>query len=428
MKVTRPRGTNDILPEEIGKWHKLEAVARDVFRRFGYQEIRTPVFEHTELFERGIGEATDIVEKEMYTFTDRGDRSITLRPEGTAPAVRAFIEHSLYAGPQPTKLYYIAPMFRYERPQAGRYRQHYQIGAECFGTQEPTADVEMMAMPIAIYHGLGLDGFRIHVNSIGCPVCRPGYREKLKAFLVSHLEELCGTCRLRYGRNPLRILDCKEEGCRRLTSLAPPSHESLCDECDAHFKSVRRLLDATDLPHELNPRLVRGFDYYTKTVFEIVGTHLGAQDAMGGGGRYDGLVGEIGGPDTPAVGFATGMERVLLTAEAQGKGGLPEAAADVFVAAVGSEAVREKGASIVFSLRATGLVAEMDYLGKSLKAQMKSANRLNARHVAILGEEEFAKSSVLLRQMADGSQVEIPIEALATTLLSRGTIHFELGR
>ncbi|NLJ80302.1 MAG: histidine--tRNA ligase [Firmicutes bacterium] len=400
---TRPRGTSDILPEEIELWLKLEEKIRAVCHAFGYRELRTPMFEHTELFQRGIGEATDIVEKEMYTFQDRGQRSITLRPEGTAPIVRAYLENKLGAGSLPVKVFYYGPMFRYERPQAGRYRQFTQFGLEALGSSDPLLDVETIALPIELYRACGLEGFEVELNSIGCPSCRQEYRKELVAYAGPLRQELCPSCQSRLDRNPMRLLDCKEEGCRRLLKDAPAIEDYLCQECSSHFSQVRSYLGALDISYHLNPHLVRGFDYYTRTVFEVTFPKLGSQDAIGAGGRYDGLVEECGGQPTPAVGFAVGVERLLLALKSQGKLKLEKKGPAVFIVNFGGR-TKVKAAQLAQSLRREGFWAEMDYLDRSIRAQMKSANRLRAGYVLVLGEEELAQKKVLLRDMETGRE------------------------
>lgn len=407
--MSAPRGTRDILPGEIENWHRLEEATRRVFHAFGYGEIRTPLFEHTELFLRGIGEATDIVQKEMYTFVDRGDRSITLRPEGTAPVVRAYLQHKLYARAQPQKLYYIGAMFRYERPQAGRYRQFHQLGAEALGTANPAADVEMIAMPLVLYEEMGLRDVHVLLNSIGCPQCRPRYRSTLQEHLADRRDELCATCQDRYERNPLRILDCKVERCRELTEDVPSIIDYLCEECASHFEKVQLYLDRLDVAYRLEKRLVRGFDYYTKTVFELISPHLGAQDAVGGGGRYDGLAAETGGPDTPGVGFAVGMERLLLALEAEGRAAAGTPAPDVYVVAL-SDDDRADVVALAHRLRRAGVRAEMDYGSRSVRAQMRAADQSGAASVLIVGGEEAARGVVKLRDMKAGTEREVPAD------------------
>lgn len=409
MELKGPRGTNDILPGEVERWQRLESVVREVFEQHGYSEWRLPIFEHTELFARGVGETTDIVEKQMYTFEDRSGRSLTLRPEGTASVVRAYLEHKAYGAAQPAKVYYIGPMFRYERPQSGRYRQFHQFGAEALGSGSPLLDVEMMAIPVQIYRRLGLEHFRVHINSIGCPECRPKYREALRAALAQHLDSLCPTCIQRLDRNPLRVLDCKVEGCRNASQGAPKSHDHLCSACETHFSQVQSGLDTVGLSYEVDPRLVRGLDYYTRTVFELIGLDLGAQDALGGGGRYDGLVAECGGPDTPAVGFAAGMERILLSLAARGDAAVPPVQSDVYVA-VATDAGRTRALEVAFALRNAQLKAEMDYLGKSLKAQMRQAQKSGAASVIIIGDEELAAGVVTLKSMSTGEQESVPLD------------------
>jgi len=423
LNVQRPRGTNDILPEESAKWHFVEEKIRELCRRYGYQEIRTPIFEHTELFERGIGEATDIVEKEMYTFKDRSDRSLTLRPEGTAGVVRAFVEHSLDSRPLPVKLYYLGPMFRYEKPQAGRYRQFTQLGLEAIGSMDPFLDVEMIMLPIELYRACGLDGFQVQVNSIGCPKCRGEYREVLLRQLGQKVDQLCPNCRCRLYRNPLRILDCKEDKCRELVQEVPPITDYLCSECAEHFHQVKAYLDQLGINYVLNPRLVRGFDYYTKTVFEIQVPSLGAQNAIGGGGRYDGLVEEVGGKPLPAVGYAVGLERLLLALDQQAGAYYPQLRPAVYVARAaedegeadgGAAARRVKAAAveIVTTLRREGLWVEMDYLDRKLRAQMKTANKLNCRWVVFVGESELKEYKVKVRNMDTGDEQAVELDKL----------------
>jgi len=416
MEARAPRGTSDILPGEARMWQKIEATVRDVMRAYGYGEIRTPVFEHTELFQRGVGETTDIVEKQMYTFEDRGGRSLTLRPEGTAPVVRAFVQHKLGGAALPQKLWYCQPMFRYERPQAGRARQFHQFGAEAIGSLDPACDVEMIAIPIEVYRRLGISRYEVLVNSIGCPLCRPAYRERLKAYLAERFDRLCGTCQSRYERNPLRVLDCKEEGCREATADAPAAIDVLCDECARHFQMVIGLLDAVGIAHRLDTRLVRGLDYYTKTVFEIVTDVLGAQGTLAAGGRYDGLTAEIGGDHLPAVGFAGGMERAVLALQAAGGGDTGVDRADVFVIRLGAKA-RMEGVRVAQRLREQDVVTLFDYHddfdeARSMKAQMRAAGRSGARLAVIVGDDELARGVVALKRMSDGEQWEVPVERL----------------
>ena len=365
MLTTAPRGTRDILPSDSSKWRKIEAIARDICQRFGYEEIRTPMFEHTELFLRGIGDTTDIVSKEMYTMTDRGGRSITLRPENTASVVRAYLENKLYAEQGTSRLYYIGPMFRYDRPQAGRFRQFHQFGVEAIGAKGPLVDAEIIALAVQYLHTLGLSELRLLVNSVGCPTCRPVYREKLQAFLQPQFAQLCEDCQSRFERNPMRILDCKNETCRTLVKDAPRMLDVLCDECGEHFDGLKTLLTAGGMTFVVDTSLVRGLDYYTKTAFEIQYTPLGAQSAVCGGGRYDGLIAECGGSQTPGIGFAIGMERVLLAMEQQGLLADEKAAPTVYVACQGEQA-QTAAFQLAVELRCRGLAVEMDVLDRSL--------------------------------------------------------------
>ncbi|MBO8125837.1 MAG: histidine--tRNA ligase [Firmicutes bacterium] len=406
MKIQVPRGTQDILPGQVEKWHYVEGVMRRLAAEYGFQEIRTPVFEHTELFQRGVGETTDIVEKEMYTFEDKKGRSLTLRPEGTAGAVRAFIEHSYFAQPQPTKFYYIGPIFRYEAPQAGRYRQHHQFGIEVFGSAEPITDAEVILVAVDLFSRLGLADLTVKLNNIGCPKCRKDYREALIAYFRPQVEALCADCRNRLERNPLRILDCKQESCREVVAGAPEITSHLCAECQEHFSGVQRYLEAAGVKYEVDSGIVRGLDYYTRTVFEIIYTGLGAQSTVCGGGRYDNLIETVGGPPTPGVGFGMGIERLLLTLEKTGCY-LPEKAGpDLYIATLG-QAAKEAAFAALLDLRRAGLRAVTDLMGRSLKAQLKYANKINARYVAILGENELAQGRVQVKRMADGQDAEV---------------------
>ncbi|OIQ08399.1 histidine--tRNA ligase [Moorella thermoacetica] len=411
MLTSRPRGTEDILPEEVGRWYLLENTAREVSRLYGYREIRTPIFEHTELFNRGVGDTSDIVEKEMYTFIDRGDRSLTLRPEGTAPVVRAFVEHSLEARGLPVKLFYLGPMFRYGRPQAGRLRQFHQFGVEAFGSRDPALDAEVIALAMDFYTRLGLKDLELHLNSVGCPACRPAHREKLKAYLRPRLEELCPTCQGRFERNPLRIFDCKSPACQEIVREAPTVTASLCPDCAGHFHRVQEYLKALGVEFILDEHLVRGLDYYTKTAFEIMVKGIGAQSSIGGGGRYDGLVAALGGKQVPGIGFGLGLERVLLALETQGQEPPPEGGVDVLVVTAGT-GVALAAFRLLAALRAAGIRADKDYLERSLKGQMKYANRYPARMAVILGEEELARGRVSVRHLDAGSQEEVPLEAV----------------
>ena len=410
MKIVAPKGTRDILPSEIHKWHYIEKIIRKVMNLYGFYEIRTPIFEYTELFQRGIGETTDIVNKEMYTFTDKKGRSITLRPENTASVVRAYLEHKLYGQEGIGKFYYIGPMFRYERPQAGRQRQFYQYGMEILGTKDPKADVEIIKATEEIYRRLGLTNYKILINSVGCPKCRPKYEEQLKLYLKDKYDELCDDCKVRYHKNPLRILDCKREGCRKATENAPKIIDYLCQECKEHFNKVLEYLDTLGIRYEINHRLVRGLDYYTKTAFEVIAGGLGAQDAVGGGGRYDGLAVEIGGKEIPGVGFAGGMERLILALTSAGIEFPREDIPTLFV--VFRKEVEKEAFSLIFRLREKNI--KTDYaLGKNgIKTQLKEANKRGAKYTIILGEDEIQKGILTLKDMEKGESREIKEEDL----------------
>ena len=412
MLTNAPRGTKDILPDTVGDWNYVEGEIRELCRRFGYSEIRTPIFEHTELFQRGIGEGTDVVDKEMYTFTDRGERSITLRPENTASAVRAYLQNKLYAQSNLVKLFYIGSMFRYDRPQAGRMREFHQFGVEALGEDNPAVDAEVILLAMNLLEGLGLKDLELSINSVGCPKCRSKYRTMLQDFFRDKLEDLCEDCRSRFERSPLRILDCKKDSDKPYMADAPKITDCLCEECAEHFAKLKELLTSAGISFTHDPRLVRGLDYYTKTAFEIKYPPLGAQSAVAGGGRYDGLIEEMGGNPTPAVGFATGLERLLLALESQNL--LPEKnrSVDAYVVALG-ETAQAEGFKLLNSLRQQGLSAAMDFAGRSMKAQMKQANKLGAKYSVILGEDEISEGVVMLRSMEDSSQAKVPMNQVA---------------
>ncbi|MEW9082138.1 histidine--tRNA ligase [Caldanaerobacter subterraneus] len=411
MLTKAPRGTKDVLPSESYKWQYVENLMREICEFYGYKEIRTPGFEHTELFLRGVGESTDIVRKEMYTFNDRSGRSITLKAEGTSPAVRAFIEHGLYAETQPTKLYYITPVYRYEKPQAGRLREHHQFGVEIFGAKSASADAEVISIAMTLLKKLGLNNLELRINSVGCPVCRKNYNKVLKEFLKEHLDELCDDCKVRYEVNPLRVLDCKVESCRRVTGEAPLITDYLCDDCRNHFEELKKYLDAMGYDYIVDPRIVRGLDYYTKTAFEIISKDIGAQGTVCGGGRYDGLIEEIGGPSMPGVGFGMGIERLLLTLEQNGIEITKPEGPDLFIAYIGDEA-KLFTFTLANKLRFNGLKVEIDHMERSLKAQMKYANKLNAKFAVVIGEEELESKKVKLKNMATGEETEILIDEI----------------
>jgi histidyl-tRNA synthetase len=413
MAFQKSPGTQDILPGVVERWQYAEQKARDICRRFNFREIRTPIFEATELFQRGVGETTDIVEKEMYTFTDRGNRSITLRPEGTAGVVRSYVENKLYGEPDVSKLYYIGPMFRYERQQAGRYRQFHQFGIEALGSVEPAIDAEVIALGYTFYTEVGLKNVRVEINSVGTPEVRAAFREKLLAFLTPKRELLCKDCQSRMERNPLRVLDCKVDQAH--FEGAPSILDSLDEECNTHFDKVKTYLTDMGIPFSINPRLVRGLDYYTHTAFEYKAEGIGAIDTIGGGGRYNGLVAEIGGPDQPGVGLGLGLERTIMLLEHQ-QAELDNAhQVDVYVVALG-EAADWEVTRLVYELRTSGIRAERDYLGRKMKAQMKSADRLQARYTAILGDDELVRGEIALKEMATGEQRVVALASLASEL------------
>jgi histidyl-tRNA synthetase len=404
VAITGIKGFNDILPNEVERWHHIESVARRVFELYGFSEIRIPVLEKTELFSRSIGDATDIVEKEMYSFTDKGENRVTLRPEGTAGVMRSFIEHKLYAGDQVSKLYYLGPMFRYERPQKGRYRQFHQIGVELVGVDDPMADAQVLTMLRHFFTELGLHEPTLQINSLGCPECRPSYRQKLKDFLLERLELLCDDCKRRYENNPLRALDCKAAGCREATVDAPSVLDSLCSGCADHFEKTQNYLRGNGTPYEINARMVRGLDYYTRTTFELVTGLLGSQSAVAAGGRYDSLIEQLGGPSLPGIGFAMGVERVVLLLNQDDFRKSP----DLFVAFLG-EVARNEAFRLMCALQQAGISVEIDYEGKSLKSQMRRADKFNSRFTLILGEDELRKGAASLKDMDKGVQVEVPL-------------------
>jgi histidyl-tRNA synthetase len=418
MRYKSIKGTRDILPEESYKWQYIEEVIRSVMRLSNFQEIRTPMFEATELFERGIGQFTDIVTKEMYTFKDRGGKSLTLKPEMTAPVIRSFLENTLGERRPLLKLYYISPAFRQENPQAGRLRQFHQFGVEVIGSPNPDADVESIAVWLEIYRRLGVRGYMLKLNSVGDPLCREPYKKRLQEFLRPRLSLLCKDCEVRLEKNPLRILDCKREGCREATADAPALYDHLCDACRVHFEGVRTKLEALDIRYDLDKRLVRGLDYYTRTAFEIVSGELGAQDALGGGGRYDLLAEELGGKPTPAVGFAAGFERLLMVMASQGLEPEEGPEPNVFLAALGA-AASAWAMVVAQELRRNQISCDYDFLGRSLKAQMRESNRLRVRFVVIVGEDEVQRQTATVRDMTAGEQSEIAFSDLVTFLRKR---------
>lgn len=416
MLTNAPRGTKDILPEQAKSWLRLENKIRELCELYGYEEIRTPTFEHTELFLRGIGEGTDVVDKEMYTFTDRGDRSITLRPENTASVVRAYLQNKLYANAGLVKLFYIGSMFRYDRPQAGRLREFHQFGVEALGEKNPAVDAEIILLAWEFLKSLGLDDLTLKINTVGCPACRPIFRKKLTEYFTENAEELCEDCLRRLEKNPLRILDCKIDGLKEFMEDAPKIETCLCDDCREHFNSVKKFLTAAGVEFEVNNRLVRGLDYYTKTAFEIQYAPLGAQSAVAGGGRYDGLIKEIGGDDTPAVGFAAGLERILLALELQGL--LPAQDKKIAAFVVASGAAAETYAfKLLTDLRRENISVAMDFGKKSMKSQMKSAAKSGAKFALIVGDDEVSSETVTVKNLETSAQENIPVTEVSAKII-----------
>jgi histidyl-tRNA synthetase len=407
VSIRALKGFKDILPDEAGSWQRIEATARDIFHRFGFAEIKVPILEKTELFARSIGEATDIVEKEMYSFTDRNGESVTMRPEGTASVLRAFIEHGLHVRQPVNRLYTLGPMFRHERPQKGRLRQFHQLSVEAVGSDHPRLDAELMAMAALLLTELGLAA-SLEINSLGCPACRPAFKESLIAYTRTRLGEICDDCVRRSDTNPLRVLDCKNERCRVAFREAPSILNHLCADCRAHFAAVEEGLANLGIPYRVNPFMVRGLDYYTRTTFELLSGDLGAQSAVGAGGRYDGLVAQLGGPPLPGIGFAMGVERLVLLLQQLDREEPPAATADVYVAALGDGAAAA-GFRLLHDLRRKGLRAMMDHEGRSLKSQMKQAGKLQAKYVLILGDEELKRCELVVKEMATGGQTVVAL-------------------
>ena len=409
MLTNAPKGTKDLLPAQAYKWHYVERKFAEICKNYGFKEIRTPMFEHTEVFARGIGDTTDVVQKEMYTFNDHGNRSITLKPEGTSGAVRAFIEHKQYAEVQPTKYYYDTDCFRYEKPQSGRLRHFHQFGIEVFGTPNMLADSEVICLANDFLNQLGITEIELRINSVGCPECRKKHREALKEFLRPRYDELCNTCKERYDRNPMRILDCKSETCQEIVKDAPRMLDYLCDDCKNAFEELKSNLTAMGIEYKVDPNIVRGLDYYTKTAFEFVTTSIGAQGTVCGGGRYDHLIEELGGPPIPGVGFGLGIERLLMLMDACGAQFPADDSVDVFIAVMGERA-KAFGLKLCRELRQSGVAAEMDTLARNIKGQFKYADRLNAKYTLVIGENELDKGVVSLKDMSMSQQREIKIE------------------
>lgn len=411
------KGTKDVLPKDVHKNQYIEATALDLASKFGYKEIRTPVFEHTELFQRGVGDTTDVVQKEMYTFDDKGGRSITLRPEGTAGAVRSYLENGLCNETLPQKVCYLISCYRYEKPQAGRLREFHQFGVECFGSASPLADAEIIALAKSLFDTLGVKDLSLEINSIGCPTCRAEYHKALKEYFSSRKDELCDTCKSRLDRNPMRILDCKSPICHEIAEGAPVVIDYLCDECKEHFENVQKYLKAQNIEYTINPQIVRGLDYYTKTVFEFVSNSIGAQGTVCGGGRYDGLVEELGGQHTPSLGFAMGIERLMLLMEAQGCE-FPEAEKpDLFIVALGEKATL-KAVEIAKDMREEGFSALLDLNQRSVRAQMKYADKLGARFNVVIGDNEVEAKTAKLKNMQTGEETEINLDTFVSGFYS----------
>ena len=406
--INVPKGTKDVLPQDAYKWQYVEGVCRDVAKRFQLKEIRTPVFEHTELFLRGVGDTTDIVTKEMYTFTDKGNRSMTLKPEGTAGAARSFIENGMASGVLPCKMYYVTPAFRYERPQAGRLREFHQFGVEIFGAKGAETDAETIAFADSLLKSLGLK-VQLFINSIGCPTCRAAYNKALKEFFAPHLDSLCYDCKTRYEKNPLRLLDCKEEDCKKINASAPSILDYLCDDCKAHFESLKEYLALAGVDFTIDSRIVRGLDYYTRTVFEFVSTSIGAQGTVCAGGRYDGLIEELGGPSVPAVGFAAGIERLLMVMENSGVEIPCFDKPKVYLLGM-DDACRKKAFELAVQLRKAGVSVELDHMSRSVKAQFKYADKIGAEYVAIIGGNELENGVMSVKKMATGESQTVAFE------------------
>lgn len=402
------KGTEDILPRDSYKWQFVEGIMREESYNYGYKEIRTPVFEHTELFSRGVGETTDVVQKEMYTFSTKGDASITLRPEGTAGAARALLEHSLHNNGLPVKVSYFTTCYRYEKPQAGRQREFHQFGLECYGTSDPSADAELICAAQSVFDRLQIEGLRLEINSIGCPECRSKYHQALKEYFQNYKGDLCETCLSRLERNPMRILDCKSPVCSQIADFAPKVLDYICDDCREHFEGVKSYLDVAGIEYTVNPTIVRGLDYYTKTVFEFVSDRIGAQGTVCGGGRYDGLIEELGGQHLPSLGFAMGIERLLLLMNACNIE-IPESRkCDIYIATMGKNA-QKKAFELISELRTSGFYAEMDIVGRALRAQMKYADKINAKFSVVIGDDEINNCVATLKNMESGDKFEVTL-------------------
>ena len=408
MEMQAPKGTKDMLPQDAYKWHYVENTFKNTAKNFCMKEIRTPIFEHTELFLRGVGDTTDIVQKEMYTFNDKGNRSITLKPEGTAPAVRAFIENRLFNEAQPTKLFYVTPCFRYENVQKGRLRQFHQCGIEMFGSKEPSIDAEVISFAMEVLKNLGLKSLSLNINNLGCPDCRPKYNEALKNFLKENYEDLCHTCKERFEKNPMRILDCKEKKCHEITKNAPQILDYVCEDCNDHFEKVKEYLGLLNIPYTIDPGIVRGLDYYTKTIFEILNDDF----TVCGGGRYDNMIEELGGPSMPAIGFGMGIERMIMTLEKEGVEIPTEAPVALYIGSRGEEAYKASF-KLANDLRVEGIKVEINHMGRSFKAEMKYANKIGAMFTTILGDDELSNKQIKLKRMSDGEIFEVSLDDIA---------------
>ena len=410
--INVPKGTKDVLPSESYKWQFVEKTARETASVFGAQEIRTPTFEHTEVFLRGVGETTDIVNKEMYTFLDKGNRSITLKPEGTAGIARAFVENGLSNSALPAKFFYVTPCFRYERPQAGRLREFHQFGVEFLGASSADVDAETILLAKTFLDNVGIKNITLYINSIGCKTCRKNYEDALKKYLNENIDGLCALCKDRLNKNPLRILDCKNDDCKKITDNAPKILDYICDDCSNHLEKVKTLLDVAGVEYKINPNIVRGLDYYTRTVFEFVSENIGAQGTVCGGGRYDGLIEQLGGPSTPGIGFAVGIERILLLLENTGVKIDNPNKVKVYFAPMGeNESV--KVFELVTKLRAQGVICDFDHMGRGIKAQFKYADKIGAEYVAVVGSNELSEGVVKIKKMADGSEHPVAFSDIA---------------
>lgn len=419
MLSKAPRGTRDILPKEVYKWHYVEKKFREICALYGYEEMRTPIFEHAEVFTRSVGDTTDIVQKEMYTFTDKGDRQISLKPEGTAGTIRSFIENKLYADTQPTKLFYITPCFRYERPQAGRQRQFHQFGIEALGSDTPSIDAEVISLAVQFFNELGLKDLSVNINSVGCPVCREEYNKTLKAYLDAKSDVLCETCLERKDKNPMRVIDCKNPTCKENITDIPFMIDHLCDDCENHFDKLQEYLREMDIKFVVDKTIVRGLDYYRKTAFEIISNDIGSQSTVCGGGRYDGLVEQLGGPKgISGIGFGLGAERLLLTLENNNIEIENPKSTDIYIATIGDTA-KTKSFGLIKALRDNHISADIDHLGKSLKAQFKYSDKINAKYTIVIGDDELANDAATLKNMETSEQTTVKLSELVNELKNR---------